>query len=203
MSIYGKGTDPKLALLVQLWPIFSSWRGPKSIKITSSAEKLKPLSHPNMSKWSLHLNIYIHKYIHIHIRTYIHNTRLVFAIFGMCLPGNRVGSQVRGVKSKFDKYYFIHTINGHLPVQKIWFKYFPVFAAINHKGHFRKVLTGIFKFGWFSWYNSYIFKKVKLNYLIQNWWFNWHQFQIPPKKTKKLVCTFIIALFRFETNLIE
>ena len=195
MSIYGKGTDPKLALLVQLWPIFSSWRGPKSIKITSSAEKLKPLSHPNMSKWSLHLNIYIHKHIHIHIRTYIHNTRLVFAIFGMCLPGNRVGSQVRGVKSKFDKYYFIHTINGHLPVQKIWFKYFPVFAAINHKGHFRKVLTGIFKFGWFSWYNSYIFKKVKLNYLIQNWWFNWHQFQIPPKKTKKLVCTFIIALF--------
>ena len=31
-SIYGKGTDPKLAHLVQLWPLFSSWRWPKSKK---------------------------------------------------------------------------------------------------------------------------------------------------------------------------
>ena len=135
--------------------------------------------------------------MHIHIDTYIHNTRLVFAIFRMFLPGNRVGSQVRGVKWKFDKYYFIHTINGHLPVQKIWFKYFPVFAAINHKGHFRKVLTGIFKFGWFSWYNSYIFKKVKLNYLMQNWWFDWHQYQIPRKKSQKASMHFYNRPFSF------
>ena len=130
LSIYGKGTDPKLALLVQLWPIFTSWGWPKSKKISSSVEKYQSLNHPNISKWSLYLNIYIYKYIHIHIYiyiyTYIHNSRLIFAIFGIFLPGNRVGSQVKGVKSKFDKYYFIHTIHGHLPVQKIWFKYFPV-----------------------------------------------------------------------------
>ena len=45
--------------------------------------------------------------------------QLVFAIFEMFLPGNRAGSQVKVVKSKFDKYYFIHTIKGHLPVKKI------------------------------------------------------------------------------------
>ena len=58
--------------------------------------------------------------------TYVHNTRLIFAIFGIFLRRNMVGSQVKGVKSKLDKYYFIHRINGHLPVQKLWFKYFPV-----------------------------------------------------------------------------
>ena len=83
LNIYGKGTDPKLALLVQLWHIFSSWRWPKSKKISSSAGKRLPLSSPNMSKWSLYLNIYIYKYIHIHIHTYIHNTGLVFSIFGI------------------------------------------------------------------------------------------------------------------------
>ena len=31
-SIYGKRSDPKLAFLVQLWPVFSSWRWPKSKK---------------------------------------------------------------------------------------------------------------------------------------------------------------------------
>ena len=37
-----------------------------------------------------------------------------------------VGSQVKRVESKFDKYYFIHPIPGQLPVKKFWFKYFPV-----------------------------------------------------------------------------
>ena len=37
-----------------------------------------------------------------------------------------MGSQVKGVESKFDKYYFIHLISGQLPVKKYWFKYFPV-----------------------------------------------------------------------------
>ena len=32
---------------------------------------------------------------------------------------------------------------------------FSSFAAVDHKGHFRKILTWIFKFGWFSWYHSY------------------------------------------------
>ena len=37
-----------------------------------------------------------------------------------------VGSQVKGVESKFDKYYFIDLFSGQLPVKKFWFKYFPV-----------------------------------------------------------------------------
>ena len=52
--------------------------------------------------------------------------RLLFAIFGIFLPGNRAGSQVKRVESKFDKYYFIDTIPGQLSVKKVWFKYFPV-----------------------------------------------------------------------------
>ena len=52
--------------------------------------------------------------------------RLLFAIFRIFLPGNRAGSQVKGVEARFDKFYFIHTIPGQLPVKKLWFKYFPV-----------------------------------------------------------------------------
>ena len=48
-NIYGNGTDPKLALLVYFWPLFSSWRWPKLRKISSRPEKLPPLSYPNMS----------------------------------------------------------------------------------------------------------------------------------------------------------
>ena len=103
LSIYGKGTDPKLPLLVQLWPIFSALAWPKSKKISSSVKKLQPLCYPNISKWSLYLNIYIYKHIHIHLYTYIHNTRLGFAILGIFLPGNRVRSHVKRVISKFDK----------------------------------------------------------------------------------------------------
>ena len=44
--------------------------------------------------------------------------RLLFAIFGIFLPGNRAGSQVKRVESKFDKYYFIDTIPGQLSVKK-------------------------------------------------------------------------------------
>ena len=83
-------------------------------------------------------------------------TQIIFAIFEMFLPGNRAGSQVKVVKSKFDKYYFIHTIKGHLPVKKL-VQIFSSVGVIYHKGHFRKILTGIFKFGWFFWYNFYIF----------------------------------------------
>ena len=52
--------------------------------------------------------------------------RSLFAIFGIILPEDTVGSQVKGAESKFDKCYFIHTIPGQLPVKKFCFKYFPV-----------------------------------------------------------------------------
>ena len=43
--------------------------------------------------------------------------QLLFAIFGIILPGNRAGSQVKGVESKFDKYYFIDTNPGQLLIK--------------------------------------------------------------------------------------
>ena len=91
--------------------------------------------------------------------------RLLFAIFGIFLPGKRAVSQV---KRKFDKYYFIHTIPGQLPVKKNFVQIFSSFAVIDHKGHFRKILTRIFKFGWFSWYHSYMFLKFALLKLKEN-----------------------------------
>ena len=55
-----------------------------------------------------------------------------------------------------------------LPPKKILFPTFSGFAAIDHKGHFTKILTGIFKFGCFSWYHAYIFEKNELDFLMQN-----------------------------------
>ena len=52
--------------------------------------------------------------------------RLLFAIFGIFLAGNRAGPQFKGVESKFEKYYFSYMILGQLPVKKFWFKYFSV-----------------------------------------------------------------------------
>ena len=51
---------------------------------------------------------------------------LLSAIFGIILPGNTVGSQVKRVEPKIEKHCFIHTIFGQPPVKKFWFKYFPV-----------------------------------------------------------------------------
>ena len=81
---------------------------------------------------------------------------------------NREGSQVNELESKFDQSYFIHTIPGQLPVKKIVTPKFSSFAAKDHKGHFRKILTQIFKFGYFSWYHAYSFEKNKLDFLMQN-----------------------------------
>ena len=76
--------------------------------------------------------------------TFLGKIRLAFAIFGIFLPGNSAGSQDEEVESKFDKYYFIHTINSHLPVKNL-VRIFSSFAAINDKGHFRKILTVFFQ----------------------------------------------------------
>ena len=55
-------------------------------------------------------------------------------MFGLCLPGNRVGSQIKGLESKFDKILQI--------CKKILVPTFSSFAAINQKGYFRKNLIG-------------------------------------------------------------
>ena len=36
-------------------------------------------------------------------------------------------------------------------------------VTTGHKGHFRNILTQILKFGYFSWYHTYILEKYKLN----------------------------------------
>ena len=76
---------------------------------------------------------------------------------------------------------------------------FSSFVAIDHKGHFRKILTRIFKFRCFSWFHTPIFEKNELDLLMQNLMLN----QLTPisnsknEKYKKLVCPFLIALFLF------
>ena len=70
--------------------------------------------------------------------------RLVFAIIGIFLSGNKARSQDKGVELKFDKYYFIHTINDRLSVKKL-VQIFSSFAAIDYKGYFRKIIRGDFR----------------------------------------------------------
>ena len=52
--------------------------------------------------------------------------RLLFALFGLLLAGNKTGSHVKGTGSKFDISYFTHMIPGQLPVKKILLQHFPV-----------------------------------------------------------------------------
>ena len=54
------------------------------------------------------------------------------------LPGNRVGSQIKGLESKFDKILCICKTG--------LVRTFSSFAAIDHEGHFRKILTGFSSF---------------------------------------------------------
>ena len=48
-------------------------------------------------------------------------TRLLFAIFGLFLPGNRVGSQIKGLQTwaKFCKYVKTFWVQ-HFPVLQLW-----------------------------------------------------------------------------------
>ena len=124
--------DPKFALSVQLWP-----------------RKTKE----NKQYWGTTSPIGLSKYVKLKALSLLPfpgTIRLLFAIFRLFLIGNRAGSLVKLLKSKFNRSHFTHTIPGQFLVKKIWFQHFPIFAAIDHKGHFRKILTRIFKFGCFS-----------------------------------------------------
>ena len=109
--------------------------------------------------------------------------QLLFAIFGLFLPGNSVESQGKWLESKFDKSCFIHTIPGQLPI-KVLVSTFSSFATIGHKAHFRKIVTQTFKFGSFCWYHNYIFKKNELNFLMENLKLNRLARISSPKKEK-------------------
>ena len=70
------------------------------------------------------------------------------------------GHKSKSYNKKFDKSYLIHLISAQLSVNKFWFQDFSNFVAIDHKGHFRKILAHIFKSNGFSWYYTYIFEKM-------------------------------------------
>ena len=59
--------------------------------------------------------------------------RLLFAVFGVTLPGNMLGSQVKVVESKFDKYYFFHTVPGQLPVKEFGSNIFQFCSYISQR----------------------------------------------------------------------
>ena len=74
--------------------------------------------------------------------------------------------------------------------------------TIDHKGHFRKNLTWIFKFSSFSWYHGYISEQNEFDDLMQDLMLNrLASIPNPPsKKKKKLACPILVALFHFETS---
>ena len=142
--LYGKKTDPKLALSVQLWPFFSSWRWPKSKKISSSAEKRQSLSYLNMSKWSLYLISFFGK-----------NTITFCNIWDIFTKETG-----RGHNSKEQNQNLTNTILSTRFLVNFLYKSVGsnifLFCGYRSQRTFRKIFTRIFKFAWFSWYHSYI-----------------------------------------------
>ena len=65
---------------------------------------------------------------------------------GIFLTGNRLGLKVKVSESKFGISYYSWSTS----CKEILVPALSRFAAIGHKEHFRKSLTGVFKFGWFS-----------------------------------------------------
>ena len=70
-------------------------------KISSSEEKLQSLGYPRMP---------VQGFISCPLSK--KEMRLLFGMLGLFLPRNRAGSQVKNLKSKFDKTYFIHATFG-------------------------------------------------------------------------------------------
>ena len=81
--------------------------------------------------------------------------------------------------------------------KKILVPTFSNFGAIYHKGHFRKILTQIFKFTCFSSYNAYVFEKNELVFLMKNLMLNRLAPILNDKKEKACLP------FYSETNLIN
>ena len=128
-SIYGKGTKPKLAHLVQLWPLFSSWRWPKSKKISSRAEKPHPFSSPNMSNEVFMSSPLSGK----NAITFCNNWDIFIR--------NQDGVTIQRDRIKIWQITFNSHDSWSTSCQKILVQIFSSFAAIDHNGHFRKILT--------------------------------------------------------------
>ena len=66
---------------------------------------------------------------------------ITFCNIWAILPENRTQSQVKGLESKFDKYYFIHTIPDEVPVKKFWFQ----FCSYRSQRLFQKIINPDFQ----------------------------------------------------------
>ena len=80
------------------------------------------------------------------------------------------------------------------------------FAAIDHKWHFRKTLTQIFKFGCFGSSlvpRLYLFKKNELDFLMQNLMLNRLASISNPKKEKEKSWYAIFYLLLFTLSLVS
>ena len=73
------------------------------------------------------------------------------------------------------------------------------FAAVSHKGHFRKILIRIIKLCCFSWYHVHIFEKKRIRTFDEeiNAELVGNNLSSPKWKTEKIICPFLVALFMF------
>ena len=88
----------------------------------------------------------------------------IWAIFA----GKQGGLTCQGVRIKIWQFLFHSHDSRSTFCQKILVPAFSSFAAVDHKEHFRKILTQIFKFGCVSWYHAYFFQNNEIDLLMQN-----------------------------------
>ena len=124
-SIYRNGTNPNLALLAQLWPLFSSWR---SKKISNNAEKHQPLSYAYISKWSIYLLSPFRK-------KYDYFMQYFYQDISTRKKGGVISQRgrIKIWQILFHPYDFWST-----SCKKILVQIFSSFVAIDHKGHLEK-----------------------------------------------------------------
>ena len=144
-NLYRKGMEPLFTLLVQLWypfPLedgrnwkkcavvknnFSHW----AIQICQNQDSISsPLSGKNMiTFWT------------------------IWAILGK----KQGGVTRQSVRIKIGHILFYPHDSWSTSYKKNLVPSFSSFTIIHHKGHFRNILTWIFKFGCFPWYHNYIY----------------------------------------------
>ena len=107
----------------------------------------------NMSKSSLHLlSLFREKLV-----TFC----TIWAIFGRKRQAHKSKGRNQNLIYPFTPARFLVNF-----LQRSLIRAFSSFVAIGHKGHFRKMLTWIFKFGFFSWYHACIFEKNNLAFNV-------------------------------------
>ena len=134
----------------KVWPPVSSWRWPKSKTISCSEEKRRqPLGHSNMSKSRLYISSPLfgkntNYFLHYLGYFWQETGRVIIQRVFFWTGQNGQNQSLTQPISPACKRILVPTLSS--------------FSAIGHKGHFRKILTQIFKFGCFFWYHAYIFE---------------------------------------------